>query len=105
MKAWVLSIKDDNDQGEAIVFANTRAEAKKMLGTTYLEADGWIDIEARRYPDLDNMENLSEVEKSLILWRNGWRWYDRETPEEDETTDDEFRAWYLREIMEVQDEA
>ena len=105
MKAWVLSIKDDNDQGEAIVFAPNRTEAKKRLWTTHLEADSWIDIEARRYPVLDNMENAGEVERALILWRDGWYWYDCETPEEDETTDDEFRAWYLREIMEVQDEA
>lgn len=103
MKAWILSIKRDDDQGQAIVFAENRTEAKKMLGTTHLEADTWIDIEVRRYPELDNMEKAEEVERSLILWRNGWRWYDIQTPEEYETTDDEFREWYLREIMGVQE--
>lgn len=102
MKAWVLSIKNEDDQGQAIVFAENRTEAKKMLWTTHLEANSWIDIEARRYSNLDDMEKSSEVERSLILWRDGWRWYDYETPEEEETTDDEFREWYMREIMGVE---
>lgn len=103
MKAWLLNIKHDDDQGQAIVFAPNRTEAKKRLWTTHLEADSWIDIEARRYPVLDNMENAGEVERALILWRDGWRWYDYETPEEEETTDDEFKEWYLRKIMGVQE--
>lgn len=102
MKAWKLSIKNDDDQGQAIVFAENRSEAKKRLFCTDLEANCWTDIEARRYPDLDDMEEAEEVEIALIMWINGWRWFDYNTPDPVETSFDEFREWYNKTIREVQ---
>lgn len=103
MKAWVLSLSNDPDQGQAIVFADKATDAKLKIYETNLDSDGWIYIRANRYEPLDNMESASEIDKSLILWKNGWFWYDYETPPEHETTDDEFKEWYKRTFMEVAD--
>lgn len=101
MKAYVLSIKNDDDQGQAIVFANNRTEAKQKLCITNLDANCWTDIQASRYPDLDGMENAEEPDIALVLWRNGWRWFDYRTPDPFDTTAEEFKAWYCMTILEV----
>lgn len=94
MKAWLLSLIDDEDQGEAVVFADTVTEAKAIIHQTNLDDNGWISIRAVRYPCLDGMEKASEPGRSLIQWRNGWRWFDYSTPDPSETTDEEFIKWH-----------
>lgn len=76
-----------------IVFANTRDEARELTGD--LDYDRWVDISATRFKQLDDMEKLSRAEIDFILWReHGWRWYELDSPDESETTDEEFKTWY-----------
>ena len=104
MKAWVLSLSNDQDQGQDIVFADNVAQAKKQIWQTNLEADGWIYIRANRYKILDGMEKAADYERHLIMWRNGWGWYEHDTPYSEETTDEEFKEWYNKTIAkEVQE--
>lgn len=94
MKAYSLSVNGDDDQGQVIVFANTVKEAKKKFCFTDLQCDRYIDIRVKRNQDFDNMENLSEIEFAKEQWKQGWRWYDYNTPDPNETTDEEFYKWY-----------
>lgn len=95
MKAWYLDIKNDPDQGAFVVFANTRNEARGMADSKDLMYDSWIDISATRFRSMDDKEHLDDAHLTLELWRNhGWRWWDIEYPEPEETTDAEFLKWY-----------
>lgn len=97
LKAYALSVKDEEDAGEMIVFANTANEARKQAYGTDLSdaADGeWIRIQAHRDKRYDGMENLSNAELAMHQWRDGWRWFDVNYPDPDEATDDEFLKWY-----------
>lgn len=94
MKAWYLSIKDGDD-GIFVVFANTRNEARAQADSNDMFYDRWIDIEARRAPDLDGMDKLPRRELDHYLWREkGWNWLDIDAPDESETTDEQFYEWY-----------
>lgn len=99
MKAYLLSVKYDDDQGQAIVFSKTAKEAKKKFYTTNLEADTYINIRVRRCPEYDDMGQLKSIELVKEQWRNGWRWYDYNTPYPEDTTDEEFYRWYKKEIL------
>lgn len=92
MKAWCVSIKDDEDQGMLIVFAENRNEARSKTGD--LMYDNWIDIIAVRDKRYDGLEKLTEAELALRQWRDGWRWYDMDYPEPEDATDAEFLKWY-----------
>lgn len=92
MKAWCVSIKDDDDQGMLVVFANTREEARSQSGD--LQYERWIDIRAVRDKRYDGLEKLSDAELALRQWRDGWRWFDMDYPDQDEATDAEFLKWY-----------
>lgn len=98
MKAYRLSIKDDDDAGNAIVFANTVREAKKQVWghDTLVDAleGGWINLQAHRSEEYDGMEDLDAAHLALQQWKNGWRWFDVNYPDPDEATDDEFLKWY-----------
>lgn len=99
MKAYCLSIKDEDDAGCAIVFANTVKEAKKQVWShdTIVDAldGGWITLQAHRAKHYDGMENLDAAHLALEQWKEGWRWFDvYAMPDNDETTDNEFVAWY-----------
>lgn len=94
IKAYSLSIADDPDQGQQIVFAETASEAKKKLDGEQFVYDRWIDIQAHRSRAFDGMENLTKAELALEQWREGWIWFDRDTPDCDESTDEQFIAWY-----------
>lgn len=98
MKAWILSVINEDDQGQEIVFADNAAQAKKKIRYTDLYAESWIYIRVRRYRELDDMEEASEFEKHLVQWRNGWNWYDESTPDPDITSDEEFKIWYKKNI-------
>jgi hypothetical protein len=100
MKAYCLSIKDEDDAGCAIVFANTVKEAKKQVWghDTLVDAleGGWITLQAHRDKKYDGMENLDEAHLALAQWHDGWRWFDIDYPDPDEATDEDFLDWYER---------
>lgn len=94
MKAWYLSVKDDDDQGRFIVFAESRNGARNKADSNDLMYDRWIDIQAHRAPKYDGLENLTKRELDLVLWRDGWEWLEFRCPEPSETTDEIFYEWY-----------
>lgn len=94
MKAYKLEIAHDDEGICEIVFANTVREARKLVDSTDLYYERWIDVRATRYPAFDGLEGLSKREFAKVSWRHGWRWYDLGGPDPDETTDEEFYAWY-----------
>lgn len=97
MKAYKLSIKDDPDQGEVIVFAQTAREAKNNW-TQYLDADNFLNKLVHRAPEFDGMENASDMELMTKQWQEGWRWYDcYDVPDVEEDTVEDFQAWFRKE--------
>lgn len=97
MKAYKLSIKDDPDQGEVIVFAQTAREAKNNW-TQYLDADNFLDKLVHRAPEFDGMEGASDMEIMTKQWQEGWRWYDcYDAPDVEEDTVEDFQAWFRKE--------
>ena len=100
MKAYYLSIKDNDDAGGAIVFANTVREAKKQVWSHDMLVDalegGWIALRAHRDKRYDGMENLDPAHLALQQWKDGWHWFDIDYPDPDEATDQEFIDWYVR---------
>ena len=97
MKAYKLSIKDDPDQGEVIVFAQTAREAKNNW-TQYLDADSFLNKLVHRAPEFDGMENASDMELMTKQWLEGWRWYDcYDVPDVEEDNVEDFQAWFRKE--------
>ncbi|AIX12584.1 hypothetical protein WRP3_081 [Lactococcus phage WRP3] len=97
MKAYKLSIKDDPDQGEVIVFAKTAREAKNNWHW-YLDTDNFLDKLVHRAPEFDGMENASDMELMTKQWQEGWRWYDcYDIPDVEEDTVEDFQAWFRKE--------
>ncbi len=98
MKAYCLSIKDEDDAGCAIVFADTVKEAKKKVWSHDNLVDalegGWITLQAHRDKHYDGMESLDEAHLALEQWHMGWRWFDVDYPDPDEATDEQFIEWY-----------
>lgn len=94
MKAYYVSIRDDDDQGGFTVFANTVQEARKKVPGD-LVYERWIDVQAHRSKQFDGMENLSKAELAKEQWRDGWIWeYYTNAPDCEEATDEEFYKWY-----------
>ena len=97
MKAYKLSVKDDPDQGEVIVFAKTAREAKNNWHW-YLDADNFLDKLVHRAPEFDGMEGASDMEIMTKQWQEGWRWYDcYDVPDVEEDTVEDFQAWFRKE--------
>lgn len=98
MKAYVLSLKNDDEGFSEIVFAETSKAAKKMIYRTNLGdmVEEWIDIRVHRDKRYDGMENLSDAELALKQWRDGWGWIDMDPPDADEATDEEFFEWHKK---------
>lgn len=97
MKAYYLSIKDDDEGIVAVVFAENAREAKKKVYSTYLVdywSGEWIYLRVNRAKKFDGKEKLTESELALFQWREGWRWNDHDYPDPDEATDEEFLEWY-----------
>lgn len=96
IKAYYLSIKDGEDAGCAIVFAETsRAAKSKIYGTTLGDSvEEWIDIRVNRAKEYDGMESLTQAQLAKEQWRNGWEWFDMDYPNVEEATDQEFYEWY-----------
>jgi len=99
MKAWLLENPYDDEGRQAIVFADTRNEAKLQADCYNIDCD-WIDLRATRAKNYDGMENLSTQELYRILWRDGW-WFelgdDRVEAYDDEgVTEETFDIWWNR---------
>lgn len=95
MKAYYLSIKDNDDAGQEVVFANTAKEAKKLVsGNVYDNLENYLDLRVNRAKKFDGMEDLDAAHLALKQWKWGWGWFDMEYPDPDEATDAEFLKWY-----------
>lgn len=93
LKAYMLSVNHDDDQGCAIVFAERYKDAINAWNCD-LECD-FIDRRCRRYPAFDGMENASQYEMIYKQWQEGW-WFDtqRSPGDPDEVSDEAFKDWY-----------
>lgn len=94
MKAYYVSIRNDEDQGGGIAFAPTAQEARKHYGRFDLDPESWLDVQARRYKEFDGLENLPDAELYCKAWRMGWHWEYMTLPDPDEATDEQFIEWY-----------
>lgn len=78
MKAWIVENTDcDWDKGwNEIVFADNYREAKKKATHTSLceTRDDFLNLRVRRYPDMDDTENLNHKDYTYKLWLSGWMW-------------------------------
>lgn len=105
IKAYYLSIKDEDDAGGAIVFAETAKEAKKKVWghDTLVDAldGGWINLLVHRDKRYDGMEKLDAAHLALEQWHDGWRWFDMDYPDPDEATDEEFIKTELDKAMKL----
>ena len=96
MKAYLLSVENDPDQGQALVWDVTAKEAKKNW-TRFLDAERFIDKRVKRAPEFDDMEGRTELEIMLKQWHEGWIWWDWRFPSVEDSTDDDFIEYYLNE--------
>lgn len=94
MKAYILGIRDDPDQGNQIVFAGNATGAKKQLDGNQFMYESWIDIECLRAKSWDGKENLTPKELMKEQWREGWWFHQTDYPDPDEGTDEQFYEWY-----------
>lgn len=97
MKAYYLSIKDDDEGVVDVVFANNAKEAKKQVYSSWITdywSGEWIYLRVNRARRYDDMDNLSAAELALQQWKDGWRWLDMDYPDPDESTDEDFYEWY-----------
>lgn len=97
MKAYYLTIKDNDDAGIEVVFADTARAAKKLVSGTWIHdnLENYIDLRVCRAKKFDGMESLSAAELAKEQWREGWRWFDLyDMPDEETSTDEEFYRWY-----------
>lgn len=98
MKAYLLSVKDEEDAGQAVVFAANAKEAKKQVFShdeLVMALDGgWINLRVNRAKRYDGLEG-SDSKLALAQWKDGWQWFDRyDMPSPDTATDKEFLDWY-----------
>lgn len=95
MKAYYLSIADNDDAGMDVVWANTAKEAKRLVtGNVWDNLERYIDLRVNRAKRYDDMENLDAAHFALQQWKDGWRWFDMDYPDPEEATDQEFLDWY-----------
>lgn len=101
MKAWIV---ENNRIGywNEIVFAENYKQAKKLALQTelYETSEDFVHMRVRRYPAMDDTENLSHEECTYKLWQSGWMWMDTQTLDPYDEYDDElvaridFSRWY-----------
>lgn len=67
MKGWM--VQTETSEGAVIVFADNRNEAKKMaIGHDVLDDARYIDLRAKRVPEIDGMEDCEPKDN---YWDNG----------------------------------
>lgn len=79
MKAWIVENTSSDywgDDWNEIVFADTYREAKKKATHTSLceTRDDFLNLRVKRYPYMDDTENLNHKEYTYKLWLSGWMW-------------------------------
>ena len=99
MKAWIIEDPNDYEGRQALVFADTRNEAKNQAGWFDIECD-WIDLRAIRAKTFDSMENLSTKELMRNQWHEGW-WFELGNDrlpsfDENDVTEKTFDDWWNR---------
>ena len=76
MKSWIVENTRDYDYFDwnEIVFADNYKQAKKLSLQTelYETSEDFIYIRVRRYPEMDDTENLNYKEFAYKLWQSGW---------------------------------
>lgn len=77
MKAWIVESNNyANKDWNEIVFADNYREAKKKATHTSLceTRDDFVNLRVKRYPDMDDTENLNHKDYTYKLWLSGWMW-------------------------------
>lgn len=92
IKAYVVSIVNDPDQGAELVFAETASKAKNLVRD--LDPDSYTDLRAIRYPEFDGMETATFRELALAKWKAGWTHDSTDEPVVDKDTEADFLAWF-----------
>lgn len=96
MKAYLAGIRDDDDAGQELVFADTAQKARsKVWGTDFTAfAERYIDVYAHRAKKWDYLEGKDQRECYKEFWRDGWWFHQSGYPDSDEATDEDFYKWY-----------
>lgn len=92
LKAYIVSVINDPDQGSELVFAETAGKAKNSARE--LEPDFFTDLRAVRFPDFDDMATAPMRELDLAKWKAGWFYGIFDEPMYGTETEEEFLAWY-----------
>lgn len=93
-RAYLLSIRDDPDEGSELVFDLTAKKARSQIFGTDMQWENWIDVAAHRAKQWDYLENANQRERYKEFWREGWWFHQSGYPDADEGTDEEFYEWY-----------
>ena len=84
MKAWLVVNTRDYDcfDWNKIVFADNYKQAKKLALQTelYETSEDFIYIRVKRYPDMDDTENLNHKDYTYKLWLSGLMWTEAKYP-------------------------
>lgn len=94
IKAYYVSLRNDDDAGGGIVFATTAQEARGQYHIYDLDPESRIDVQAHRSKHFDGMEKLTRAELYKECWREGWWFHQTGSPDVEEATDAEFYEWY-----------
>lgn len=102
MKAWIVenTTNDWDKDWNEIVFADNYREAKKKATYTSLFNGDYLNLRVKRYPDMDDTENLNHKDYTYKLWQSGWMWegtypldpYDNYSDKQEARID--FLKWY-----------
>ncbi len=84
MKAWLVENTRDYDYFDwnEIIFADNYKQARKLALQTelYETSEDFVHMRVRRYPDMDDTENLNRKDYTYKLWLSGWMWTDGKYP-------------------------
>lgn len=89
LKAYKVGDKFDDDGIEIVVYAENASKAKKEGLSNLPSCDGYINLRAVRIPYMDGTEGLTEIDRQLLLFENGW-WFEYDGERYDEENSDEF---------------
>ena len=103
MKTWIVENTSSDywgDDWNEIVFADNYREAKKKATYTSLFNGDYLSLRVKRYPDMDDTENLNHKDYTYKLWLSGWMWlgtypldpYDNYSDKQEARID--FLKWY-----------
>lgn len=106
MRRWIVeNTTDDWDKDwNEIVFAENYKDAKKKATHTNLceTRDDFLNLRVKRYPDMDDTENLNRKDYTYKLWQSGWMWESAHPLAPYDEYDDEHKArldflkWYSK---------